>query len=54
MNKSKTHLTATLYDAFIEWILKHILVVYAIELLLIAALFVYGAIHENGFRACGY
>ena len=54
MNKLKISLTATLYDALIELILKHILVVYAIELLLIAALFVYGVTHENGFRACGY
>ena len=54
MNKPKTSLTETLYDTFIEWILKHILVVYVIELLLIAALLVYGTMHENGFRAFGY
>ncbi|MFC1573730.1 hypothetical protein ACFL30_00940 [Candidatus Latescibacterota bacterium] len=54
MNNLKISITAKLYNALIEWIIKHIVVVYALELLLITALFVYGVTHENGFRACGY
>ena len=43
-----------LYESTIEWILKHIVIVYAIEIILIMVLFVSGIVCENGFGVCGY
>ena len=38
------------YDHAIEWILRHIILVYAIEIMLILALSIYGMVSEHGFR----
>ena len=54
MQTLKNRTLLPLHDSVIEWILKHISVVYAIEILLAALLCLYGITSENGFRACGY
>ena len=41
------------YNSIVEWILKHITAVYAIEILLAVMLCLYGIISEHGFSACG-
>ena len=47
--------TATsLYHSVIEWIVRHITVVYFIEITLIGVLCLYGLASKNGFRASGY
>lgn len=43
-----------LYDNTIEWIIRHIVFVYAIEIISIAVLLAYGIVSVNGFRAYGY
>ena len=54
MQTLKNRILLPLYESVIEWILKHISAVYAIEILLAALLCLYGIISENGFSACGY
>ena len=45
---------ASLYHAVIEWIIRHITVVYLIETGLIGVLCLYGITSGNGFGASGY
>ena len=47
-------ISAWLYDTTFEWIIRYIVVVYTVEIMIIAVLCTYGIMCEKGFRACGY
>ncbi len=47
------HIPKNIYKHFIELIVRHIVFVYAVEIMLIAISVVFGIISENGFMACG-
>ena len=43
-----------LYDNTVERIAGDIIIVYTVEIIIIAVLCIYGIASENGFRAFGY
>lgn len=50
----RKQLYVKVYDSVLNWIIGHIVIVYAIEIILILVGCIYGIAGEHGFRACGY
>ncbi len=50
----RKRIKAKSYDNTIEWVIRHIVFVYTVEIISIVLLLTYGIISENGFMASGY